>query len=424
MTPPPGPAEPSVAFDRHPAAIERHTDEAPVFPAPADHGGFSRITTWSPWIDAAQPEPARTKLPARQAWGATAPLPAPDASPSPAAAPWPRMVAPHPAPARFDPPLPSPVARSPGSSNPALPPLPPGWHPSEPRVEAPVQPTPPKLPATAIPAAVDPPPPPNPPPNPPWPLTAQAAALVEPARRPSPAIRARGDLLWPGAPPPAPFAEALPVADDPWLGEPGDDELLPAPRPPRQDLRRVGLLVAGLLVLVALIGAGLRFLPDLVGVGRSVTAVFNAPMMVVRAAAAGRVVTVAATPGQIVEPKSPLLSIHVSDAVGPERPVLAGVHGMVRSVETVPGADLAAGAPLVRLQDCDRAFLTVPASAALHAGQQVQVKIADIPAVAGTMRASSGIMEPPDALVVGLPPGSVIGSCPVGASATVTPDAG
>ena len=175
--------------------------------------------------------------------------------------------------------------------------------------------------------------------------------------------------------------------------------------------------------MAVLVYAGWHFLPGMAQAGRGVTAVFNAPMMVVRAAVAGRVLTVATNAGQVVEPRSPLLTIRVADASGLEKPVLAGVNGMVRSVETVPGADLSAGAPLVRLQDCDRAFLTVPAGVPLTPGQQVQVKLANLPMFAGTVRESAGIMEPPNALVVGLAPGAVAGVCPVGASALVTPEA-
>ena len=172
--------------------------------------------------------------------------------------------------------------------------------------------------------------------------------------------------------------------------------------------------VAGLVL------AGVRYGPALLGSNQAITAVFNAPMMVVRSAATGRVVSVAAMPTQVVDPRSPLLTIHTDDG-GADRSVLAGVHGMIRSVETVPGAALVAGAPLVRLQDCDRAFLTVPPGTKLQAGQTVQVKLPDQKPFSGKIRASNGVMEPPDSLVVGLDPGVVTASCPVGRSATISP---
>ncbi len=95
--------------------------------------------------------------------------------------------------------------------------------------------------------------------------------------------------------------------------------------------------------------------------------------------------------------------------------------GMVRSVETVPGSVVASGAPLVRLQDCDRAFLTVSPDTHLVAGEAVQVKLPNLPLADGTVRASAGIMEPPNALVVTLATGALAGACPVGAAATVIP---
>ena len=119
----------------------------------------------------------------------------------------------------------------------------------------------------------------------------------------------------------------------------------------------MGLLAAALLTGLGL--GAIRLWPALFGSGRSIAAVFNAPMMVVRASLTGKVMTVTAVTGQMVEPQSLLLTIRASSG-GADQPVLAGVHGVVRSVETVPGAELAAGSPLVRLQDCDRAFLTVP----------------------------------------------------------------
>ena len=155
-----------------------------------------------------------------------------------------------------------------------------------------------------------------------------------------------------------------------------------------------------------------------------VSAVFNAPMMVVRAKVAGRVMTIPAIAGQIVRPDSPLLTLHVGETDGPDRTIQAGVHGVIRSVETVPGTDLAAGTALVRLQDCDRAFLTVGRATTLQAGQTVRVVMPNLPPMAGTVRPSAGVMEPPDTLVVALPAGALATTCPVGkeGSVTATPD--
>ena len=129
---------------------------------------------------------------------------------------------------------------------------------------------------------------------------------------------------------------------------------------------------------------------------------------------------VAVNPGQVVDPRSPLLTIHTADPANPDKPVLAGVHGVMRSVETVPGADLSAGSPLVRLHDCDRAFLTVPPGAKLVAGEQVRVTLPNLPVLTGTVRPSAGMMEPPDSLVVGVPSGALGTACPVGATAEVS----
>ncbi len=402
MTPPTVPAELIVGFDRHPAAIGRHTANDPAGTARPSLRGFSDITTWSPFVWADQP--AETAVPETVV---APPLQA--APPAPAGRP---MLAPLPVAARTME-LPLPVPARPEWQFPPLPEA------TEPEAESLPEPPAPN------PASLLRPEPPPAPPRPPLDAAAVTAAL-----RPSPAIRTRGDLLWPGVPARArPFGDRLPAADDAtteqsWADEPGGDEFA-LPAPATRPLLRQAALVATLgIALAALIYTGVRFLPGLVGAGRSVTAVFNAPMMVVRSAASGRVLTVAATAGQVVEPTSPLLTIQVTDPSGPDKPVLAGVHGMIRSVETVPGADLAPGVPLVRLQDCDRAFLTVPAAAALGAGQSVQVRLQNLPLLSGTVRESAGIMEPPNALVVGLAPGSVIGACPVGASATITPAAG
>lgn len=232
------------------------------------------------------------------------------------------------------------------------------------------------------------------------------------------------DLLWPGmAPRPQPFIGPLPsTADDDWTMDAEGQEALPGSQARPVWMKRAAIVALVALVVLCTVTLVMRFaVPAVFGSAGSVAAVFNAPMMVIRAAVAGRVTTVAVNAGQIVEPKSPLLTIHTNVAGSADQPVLAGVNGMVRSVETVPGSDLASGAPLVRLQDCDRAFLTVAPDARLVSGQAVMVKLPDLPEAAGTVRASAGIMEPPNALVVTLTPGALSGACPVGAAAAITP---
>ncbi len=219
--------------------------------------------------------------------------------------------------------------------------------------------------------------------------------------------------LWPD---PNPVYADLPVEDErPWGTEP--DVVANRGR------RFRPLLIPGLIALAVLVGlvvVTVAVVSSLLSVG-TVTAVFNAPMMVVRAAVTGRVMVISANAGEIVDPKSPLFTIHTTDANSPDRSVLADVHGVIRSVETVPGADLTAGTPLVRIHDCDRAFLTVPQTAKLTPGETVRVKLPNYAAVTGTIRTSVGIMEPPNSVVVGLPPNAIPGACPVGVKADVTP---
>ena len=100
--------------------------------------------------------------------------------------------------------------------------------------------------------------------------------------------------------------------------------------------------------------------------------------------------------------------------------VAANVHGVIRSVETQAGADAAPGTPLVRMLDCDHAFLTIGPDTSLRAGQAVQVHLPNLPPAAATVRQSSGLAEPPDSLVVPLPATALGGSCPVGSAATIS----
>jgi hypothetical protein len=104
----------------------------------------------------------------------------------------------------------------------------------------------------------------------------------------------------------------------------------------------------------------------------------------------------------------------------PDSPIQAGVHGVVVSLDARPGASTSKNAPLVQLLDCGRAFLALQPSAALHAGQSVEVSLPPLPPFIGTIRTSAGVAEPANALVVA-PTGLPAGACPVGRTATITP---
>ncbi len=235
--------------------------------------------------------------------------------------------------------------------------------------------------------------------------------------RPLPVLRtAPGDELdWPAFTPALPRPLAL---DRQWAVEPPSGPVQLASSPRRRQL--AGAAVLAMVALAGLSVAGIRYGAGWFAPGQIAAAVFNAPMLVVRASLAGRVMTVPAMAGEAVQPQSPLLTFRASEQPGLDRPVLAGVHGVVRSVETVPGSDIAAGTPLMRLYDCDRAFLTIPAGTALQAGQDVRVKLPELPPLTGRVRPAAGIMEPSNALVIGLPPGAMAESCPVGATAAVS----
>ena len=271
-----------------------------------------------------------------------------------------------------------------------------------------------------------------------------------------------------------------------------DDSARPQPWTPRRMVRRAAPVAAGLGVLVAACLAALLFLPRVFVSNQVPAATFNAPMMVLRAAAPGQVTSLGVQNGQSVAPDTLLLTIRTqpppdpaaallrdrlsaaqahlaeldqalaqpatpADAsrariadlrrqramaatdvaqlqdgianIPPQRsadlPVKAGVHGVIRSLEARSGATIATGAPLVRMLDCDHAFLTTGPNTQLHAGEAVQVRLPNLPPVPATVRQSAGIAEPPDSLVIATAPGAFVGllsgSCPVGATATVTP---
>lgn len=110
----------------------------------------------------------------------------------------------------------------------------------------------------------------------------------------------------------------------------------------------------------------------------------------------------------------------VPDA-GTDTSVLANVHGVVRSVETQAGADASPGTPLVRLLDCDHAFLTIGVDSKLRAGDAVRVRLPDLPPAPAVVRRSAGLAEPPDSLVVPLASEALGGACPVGSTASISP---
>ncbi len=442
-------AVPTVAFERHPAAIERHTvDVSARLPVPGARA-IADLTTWFPVYSFGEPEQPDlveaepvALLPVALAPPQTLPDLEP-AEPEPAAKAQAGMAQDVATPVPVPPLRPAPVVQAPVEATPAFDtsafdtsvfdtsvfdtsgfgtpvPEPPRLSPAmagQPEASAPETPVVEtrglEIPDVEAPGAG---------------LPHEAELDGGLVHGPAPAVpsgRPERDLLWPGMPPLSrPFAEVAAPADGFWPSDPDGEALLRRDmRPPRlrPGLLRAAVAVGGLAVLAALGLAAVRLLPVLFGSGSSETAVFNAPMMVVRSAVTGRVMTVAANAGQIVEPTSRLLTIQSGDPNAADRLVLAGVHGVIRSVETVPGADLATGAPLVRMQDCDRAFLTISLGTKLKAGEAVRVKLPDLPPVAGTVRAASGIMEPPNALVVGLASGTMVSACPVGASAVVTP---
>ena len=325
---------------------------------------------------------------------------------------------------------------------------------------------------------------------------------VEPAYTPhpaklSPTLRAPPPLLPPLLPPGQQPRVAQPTEDTP--GEAGWDA--PRRRPgfvPAQVAGRPGRrrswAIAAAVILIPVVGAGLMLGTRLLGgparpAGQS--AVFNAPIMVLRAAASGRIESVAVANGQSVEPGTVLLTIHAEQPPDPAMIVLrnrlaaatgraasldaalagpapttdagrakladtkrlraaagaeidqlqaglaavsapaaadtavkAGLHGKVWSVEATTGTTTAAGAPLVRLLDCDHPFLTLANAGPLQAGQTVEVRMPGLPPTSGTVRLASGIAEPTGSLVI--EPAKIAGpnGCPVGLAATVIPTSG
>ena len=192
--------------------------------------------------------------------------------------------------------------------------------------------------------------------------------------------------------------------------------------PPPRNWRMRRWIPAGAALAIAAAAAAVWLAPRKPIIEGLASGVFNAPVIVLRARHAGRVINVAVKPGQTVGPDTLLLTIRSTTPsfVG-DQPVLAEVHGVVRSLEVEAGVDAVAGLPLVRLLDCDHAFLTVAADKGLRAGEAVQVQVTGLPPVAATVRTSSGVAEPPDDLVIPMDALPARAACPVGATATIVP---
>jgi biotin carboxyl carrier protein len=257
----------------------------------------------------------------------------------------------------------------------------------------------------------------------------------------------------------------------------------PGPARPKRPKRPWATRPAGMASIVGVVVlAALLFVvvPKLLGTPPVLKTMFTAPMLVLRAVGPGAVTNVAVTIGQAVEPSTVLLTIHanpltdaavddlktrltqarlrqtVLDAPGAtpatgrqkdaaaaevdqlqkaiaaaggsgtgDQTILAGVRGVVWSLDAQAGAKLKAGDPLAQLADCGRAFLVMQgAQSALKAGQTVLIRMPNVRPFHGTVRPSAGVAEPPNTLVVD-PTGfnaAAPNACPVGATAEIQPE--
>ena len=285
--------------------------------------------------------------------------------------------------------------------------------------------------------------------------------------------------------PPRP-ADDLPRCDQAALQTVEPVDVPPERRPGTKRPIRLAAFGAGLAVAAGI--AAVLLLPRVFATRPLAMGVLNAPVMVLRAAGAGRVTEVSVTPGQTVGPATALLTIQTAPPADPaaavrrarieaartrlsaldhelaqpvsigdagrtrvadlreqraeaagelasaqeaaaqmppaqavDRPILAGVHGLVRSLEVQSGAETVSGLALIRLLDCDQAFLTVPHNANLRPGQAVRVRVPGLPVIAAQVRQSVGVAEPPDSLVIPVGASLLGGACPVGAAAVIGP---
>ena len=108
-----------------------------------------------------------------------------------------------------------------------------------------------------------------------------------------------------------------------------------------------------------------------------------------------------------------------------DQPILAGVHGIVWSLDAQTGGHLKAGDPLAQLADCGRSFLVVQGPmASLKAGQTVLIRMPGVRPFHGTVRPSNGVAEPANTLVVDPTGFSAVApnACPVGTTAEIQPE--
>ena len=209
------------------------------------------------------------------------------------------------------------------------------------------------------------------------------------------------------------------------------------PPPPQREVRPWAARPAGIASIaaaaIAIVAAAVIFVvaPGMRSNPAPLKTMFTAPMLVLRAAGPGEVISVPVTIGQPVEPATVLLTLRstrLSGAGGAapvEQPILSGVRGVVWSLDAQAGAKLQAGDPLVQLADCGRAFLVMQAApTTMKAGQTVLIRMPGVRPFHGTVRPSAGVAEPPNTLVID-PTGFNAASpnaCPVGVTAEVQPE--
>ena len=106
-----------------------------------------------------------------------------------------------------------------------------------------------------------------------------------------------------------------------------------------------------------------------------------------------------------------------------EMPIVAGVHGVVLSVEAVAGADATAGTPLIRMADCDHGYVSLDSVSTVNPGSLVEVRLPNQPPVPATVRPGSRLAGPGTALseIAEPAPGAFAKSCPLGATGVASP---
>ncbi len=104
-----------------------------------------------------------------------------------------------------------------------------------------------------------------------------------------------------------------------------------------------------------------------------------------------------------------------------EMPIVAGVHGVVLSLETAVGAQAAAGSALIRLADCDHGYVTLNGPAALNPGSSVEVRLPDQAPVPATVRPATRIAGPSNGMVAEPAPGAFGQHCRMGVTGLASP---